>query len=144
MASEEHRFYYLRLMAQPGNKPDEPIRPKFVQWAAAPRHFNTSIDDNPDLEVGNWNSRSCCFRILDDPRYGKSAPPAPESGPWNRTLWNWGLEVSFWRRSLSCNILDWICTIKRFDSPQPILIVRSWPQDPSVCKNDKIDIKNQV
>lgn len=49
MASDEQRFYYLRLMAKPGD-PDEPIKPKFVQWGNT-REFNTSIDENPDLEV---------------------------------------------------------------------------------------------
>lgn len=49
MASEEQRFYYLRLMAKP-NDEGEPIKPKFVQWGST-REFNTSIDENPDLEV---------------------------------------------------------------------------------------------
>lgn len=53
MASEEGRFYYLRLMAKPPREgePPEPItRPKFVQWGPA-RRFSTSIEDDPDLEV---------------------------------------------------------------------------------------------
>jgi hypothetical protein len=49
MSSDEQRFYYLRLMAKPG-EPDEPIKPKFVQWGST-REFNTSIEENPDLEV---------------------------------------------------------------------------------------------
>ena len=51
MASEESRFYYLRLMAKPPREGEDNItRPKFVQWGGA-RRFSTSIEEDPDLEV---------------------------------------------------------------------------------------------
>lgn len=49
MSSDEQRFYYLRLMAKPGER-DQPLKAKFVQWGST-REFNTSIEDDPDLEV---------------------------------------------------------------------------------------------
>jgi len=56
MTSDENRFYYLRLMSRKTSSsglPSAVTKPKFVQWGHV-QLFSTSIDDNPDLEVGKY------------------------------------------------------------------------------------------
>lgn len=55
--AEAARFYYLNLMSKkpPASEPISISKPKFVQWGAA-RRFSTSLEEDPELEVGKgWS-----------------------------------------------------------------------------------------